>query len=441
MLADTGRHVDFVWDMRQSEEGAALAYVVKMELTLAPERTAMAGRVWTSLGGSLDEGGQDIVLVRYPDEPPPPATVCSGGEPSGACFLAPLRSDFIDEPRVVELGGGDLLLLWLNKRAIGHRIASSRFDAATGAWQPPEFLDDATAPVDAVLLAASPQGWAMVSYRQNSALLARVYDPKTRVWSEQQLVAADASSHAQQPEALFVYDGGDATLIASTQPIDGGSSTISAHDFAFATSAWENPQLIEASPKLATSQWAAASDADRHALVAWVRSARIGEPNEVWFSGRDAAGTWTSPALLHTSDNQILRPAMATGKDGTAILTWQEFLLRIASSTYSFETGAWSEPLTVTSKTQIENRAVAFDDAGAPVAYFYDSSSLSGNGELKSELGDGGWGSPQMASAEEVSGATYAATRAADSIEVERVHPRAGERALPAVTLPRCDGY
>jgi hypothetical protein len=340
----------------------------------------------------------------------------------------------------VELGGGNLLLLWLNQRGIGHRIASARFDAATGAWQPPEFLDDGTAPVNAVLLAASPGGWAMVSYQQNSGLFARAYDPKAKAWSAQQLVVAGDASHLQQPEALFVYDGGDATLIASTQPTE-GASTITAHDFTFATSVWENPQLIDGSPNTLESEWAAASDADRHALVVWVNSGMIDERYEVWFSRRDAAGTWSDPALLYASDKQILRPALAIGKNGNAVVTWQEFLLRIASSSYSFETGAWSEPLTVTSGTIMDNDAVVFNDEGAAVAYFRDNNSVSADPDLKSELGDGGWSAPQAVSTEDASGASYVATPARDSIDVERVHPRAGEPAPPALSRPRCEGY
>lgn len=129
--------------------------------------------------------------------------------------------------------------------------------------------------------------------------------------------------------------------------------------------------------------------------------------------------------------------------NSAAIATWQEFPARIAAGAYSFETGAWSEPLTVmvTSKRQIDNRAVAFNDTGAPVAYFSDLGSVSGDGQLKSVLADGVWGPPQTVAPDEISGATYSVTRGIDSIAVVRVHPRTGERALPALALARCEGY
>ena len=95
----------------------------------------------------------------------------------------------------------------------------------------------------------------------------------------------------------------------------------------------------------------------------------------------------------------------------------------------------------VTSQRQIDNRAVAFNDAGAPVAYFFDLGAVSGDGQLKSELADGVWGLPQTVSREEINRPTYAVTRTTDSIAVERVHPRSGEPALPALALPRCAGY
>ena len=89
----------------------------------------------------------------------------------------------------------------------------------------------------------------------------------------------------------------------------------------------------------------------------------------------------------------------------------------------------------------MDNRALVFNDAGAAVAYFYNNSSISSDGELKSELGDGVWGAPQAASAQEASGSSYVATPAGDAIDVERANPRAGEPALPAVQRPRCEGY
>jgi len=126
LLADRGRRVAFVWDMNQGGKAPVpLGYVVKMELTLSPERTAMAGKVWTSLMAA-DGDAQDIVLVPYADQPTPPATECSGGEPSGACFLGPLRADRMGDVSVVQLAGGDALLLWQNRRGISRRLGSAR---------------------------------------------------------------------------------------------------------------------------------------------------------------------------------------------------------------------------------------------------------------------------------------------------------------------------
>jgi hypothetical protein len=438
LQADRGRSVAFVWDMTQSAEPVGSAYVVKMDLTLAPDLTTMAGTVWTSLGG-LDGPGQDIVLVRYPVEPLPAATSCSGGEPSGACFAGPLRSDRVDEPRVVELGGGDLLLWWLNQRGVGKRVVSARFDAAAGAWEEAAFLDDGTAPVDAALLSTSPEGWAMVTYRQESAVLTRAYDRKANAWLEQQVVVTGDAMFTPRPEALFVYDGGDATLIASSQ--NDGISTLSAHDYAGATRAWQSPHTMDPAPNIATYEWAAASDSARNTLVVWVRGGVIGQTHEVWFSSRDAAGAWSEPGSVYTSDKQILSPAVAIGKNGAAIVTWHEFLARIASSSYSFATDAWSEPLTVTTEQDIGNSAVAFDDAGTALAYFHRYGSLSDDADQMTELDDGAWGTPHTVSADAASGATHAVPRTVPSFVVTPLHPRAGESAPPPLERPRCEGY
>jgi hypothetical protein len=362
---DRGRRVAFVWDST-----SAGGYVAKMDLTLSPDRTAMAGTVWTSLGSSDD--GRDIVLVRHPVEPLPPATACSGGEPSGACFLRPLRSDRINEPRVIELGNGNLLLLWWNQRGVGARIASARFDAAAGVWQEAEFLDDGTAAVEAAIFAAGPEGRAMVAYRQDNVILTRAHEPTLNAWSEPHAVAvSDDPSAISNPGALFVYENGDSTLLAYVKDQQ-GRSAVSIHEYAAGARRWQPSHLIDTSIGASAHQWAtAASDQARNALVVWVRGALIQEPQELWFSSRTAGGGWSEAARFFGSDAQIIRPAVAVGEDGGAIVTWQEFLVRIASSSYSFQTGSWSEPLLVTSEPDIENRDVSFSEAGAAVAYFH----------------------------------------------------------------------
>jgi hypothetical protein len=438
LLADKGRSVDFVWDMH----AVAFGYGVKMELTLSPDRTAMAGTMWGSAAGFEGEQGRDIVLVRYPaDQPLPAATSCSDGEPSGACFLAPLRSDYVDQVRVVELGSGNLLLVWLNQRGVGRRLASARFDAATGSWQEAEFLDDGMAPVDpaSLRLTTAPDGRTVVAYLQGNAITARVYDRDANAWSERQVVAksADASVNLR-PVALFVYEGGDATLVASAE--GAGPVALSVYDYASATRAWEKPRLIDDAAKLVPYGWAAASDTAGNAVVVMVHGAAIGEPNELWFSRRGSAGSWTAPAPFHSVAGQLLRPAVAVGKDGTAVATWQEFAVGVVSSVYSLQTGSWSEPLTVTSAPDTENRAVAFDDAGAPVASFHCNVCVS-EADQKSTFTNGAWGAPQTATAADALGQTYAATFAADDIEVAPVEPRPGESPLPPLPRPRCEGY
>ncbi len=435
LQADRGRHVAFTWDMKQAKGAPGIAYFVKMELTLSPERTAMAGKVWTSLG-SLDGEGYDVVLVRYPEQPVPPATSCSGGEPSGACFLGPLRSDRFNEPRVVELGGGNLLVLWMSRRGVDSRLAGARFDAATGAWQAAEFLDDGSAPVDAPLVAASPAGWAMVAYRQNDALVTRGYDPKTNAWSEQQLVAAnDGSFSNPDPKTLFVYDGGDATLIASA-----GLAGLTAVDYVAEKRLWESPHAIVAPPNVDATEWAAASDAARNALVVWVRGTAFDQPFDVWSSARSAAGTWTAPAQIYTGSKQIIKPAVAIGKDGAAIATWQEWITRIASSSYSFKTGVWSEPLTVAPEQAADNGAVAFSDAGSPFAYFHRNNAFGDTADQRTELIDGVWSAPQTIPPAEANGASYSVTGGGHGVQVTPLHPRAGQSPQPLL-LPRCDGY
>lgn len=435
VLADHGRSFDFWWD---AGPAVGLAYVVKMQLTLSPERNAMAGKLWSTYAG-VDGEGLDIVLVPYPNEPTLPATECSGGDPSGACFLAPLRTDRLTEPHIVELASGDLLMLWWNQRGIGKHIAATRFDAASGTWQPAEFFDDGSAPVDSLLLSTSTQGWAVAVFTQAEELLARIYSPKTKAWSKQQVVARAKAADLLHPSGLFVYDGGDATVIASTQPVDEVGS-IAAYDYSAASNAWASPHVIEAGPENAY-QWAADSDAARRQLVTWVRGGDVSKPHELWFTSRDAAGAWSAPAMFSSSDKQILRPALAIGPNGNAVVTWQEWGVGINSNSYSFETATWGATAMVTTETQRDNRVVRFDDAGAAVSYFHDYNPATGVGELKSVLTDGVWSTPQPCTEMELAGEDYTLVAGMGDINVVRYPQRKIERPLPPLERPRCEGY
>ena len=436
--ADNGRRVSFIWNMNEGTQLATFGYAVRMDLTLSPERTELAGKIWTSLG-SLDGEGKDIVLLRYPGQPVPPATICSDGEPSGACFLAPLRSDRLHDLRVLQLGGGDLLLLWQNQRGIGRHLAGAHFDAAAGAWGEAEFLDDGSSPVVFPLVAASAEGRAMLVYQQNDLLLTRAYDPKRNAWGEQkELMVLGGASADWRPEKLFVYDGGDATLITSGV---NGSHGLSAHDYVAKTGLWKTPQLVTGSPDVAPAAWTAAANSARSALVFWAIGGLIGEPYHLWFSSRTAAGAWTEPARFYTGPKQIVYPAAAVGPDDTAIVTWEEFRERVASSSYSFASGVWSEPLTVTTELEIENRSVRLTEAGIPVAYFHRSSGSRDDAEQKTELVDGVWSAPQKTTVDEAYGTTYTVAAQPDGLQLTPFSPSVDAPTPPPLSRARCEGY
>jgi hypothetical protein len=173
-------------------------------------------------------------------------------------------------------------------------------------------------------------------------------------------------------------------------------------------------------------------------LVVWASGDEIGKPNDVWNSRRSAGGTWTDAAKIYTGDKQIIKPAAAIGKDGTAVVTWQEWVTRIASSSYSFKTGAWSPPLTVTPEPYVDNGAVTFSEAGSPVAYFHRNDAFNDDAEQRTELASGVWGAPQTIPTAEANGASYSVT---GDIQVTPLHPRAGQSTPPALVQPRCEGY
>jgi hypothetical protein len=278
----------------------------------------------------------------------------------------------------------------------------------------------------------------MVAWLRDNTVIARAYDRDASVWSEPHVLAKSEDTDVSlRPGSLFVYTGGDATLLISAQGPDSGA--LSAYDYKSATRAWQEPHLIDDSATLSVYDWAAASDAAGSAVVVMVHGGVDGVPHELWFSRRSPVGSWSAAAPFYTVDAQLLRPAVAIGKNGTVIVTWQEFLVRLASN--SFEREVWGEPLTVTSQPNIDNGSVAFDDAGAPVAYFRCSDCLSADAERKSTFANGAWGPPQTATAEDTRGDGYAATRVADDIEVARFDPRPGESALPPLERPRCEGY
>jgi hypothetical protein len=431
ILADRGRSVDFSWDTR-----AGGGYLAEFSLTLSPDRTAMAGSFWKSWDGTppRESDPLDAVLVLFGPGPFSDATECSGGEPSGECFEHPLRADSMSERyTVAELGGGDLLLVWINQRALEVRAAVARFDAADDEWRRPTFVDTNEA-YQLPAFSANRRGEGLLALGQPGVLTVKHYEVATDRWSEPEVVVAADPATSFWAKDVFVQDNGDATLIGTVRTPEAGESLFaSEHDAA--THAWGEP--IPLGERVA--EIAAAADAAGNVIVVFVGYPREPDaPFEVGFSRRSPNGTWSDPAILYTSQTQILGPAVAIGADGESVATWEEWRTRIGSSSYSPDTNAWSQPATISAEQFAENQRVTHTEDGRVRAYFYR---FDLRAYEMSELDAGGWSAPEPALEADALGVNYSVALSYETIDVTRVGVGTEGSPIPALERATCEGY
>ncbi len=323
VLEDRGRSLHFVFGVASGG-----SYWVEASLTLSPERNALFGDYsWAQPLADADPPRRGM-LVPHPDQPTLlEATSCSGGEPGGECFDAPLLVDGAKQAWVTALENDDLLLTWRNDRGGVSRLAFARFVAATGSWQAPRFVQDE--PIDAVLgLDANGAGSATVAWVADGALWTQHYEAEVDEWSAPRLVQSpiDEARYAAWP---LVAPDGDTTLVW----LDGGRGYVS-H---WQGTSWE--QQLELGE---VGDLDIGAGADGSAVMVF-KGATTGP---LRWSRRRAGETFSAPAPLPPS-GESQRVALTVAASGDALVLWARGAQGVYSSYYSSASDAWSEPQSV----------------------------------------------------------------------------------------------
>jgi hypothetical protein len=374
VLEDHGRALRFIL--------ALDGYSEEVSLTLSPERNALFGDYsWAQPLADADPPRRGI-LVPHPDQPTLlDATSCSGGEPGGECFDAPLVVDGVGDPWVTSLPNDDLLLTWRNDRG-DSRLAFARFEGATSSWQAPRFVNDE--PIDAVLgLDGNSAGSAAVAWTSGGTLWTQQYEAEVGDWSAPRLVRGpiDEPGYAAWP---LVAPDGDTTLVWRA----------AGHGY---VSDWQGDSWEQQLDLGAVAELDVGEGVDGSAVMVFQGPAT----SLLRWSRRRPGEVFSAPAPLPpTGDTEARSMALTVASDGDALVLWQE-TLGVFSSYYSSETDEWSEPsLVLETEDFLELRLTTDADGtvragilsyGLPLGQYlttYDTDSGSWSEPITGEVGD-----------------------------------------------------
>ncbi len=324
VLEDRGRSLHFIFSVPH-----AGSYWVEGSLTLSPERNALYGDYsWAQPLADADPPRRGVFVPHLEQPTLLEATSCSGGEPGGECFDAPLAVDRVRSAWVAPLANDDLLLTWSNNRGGVSRLAFDRFVAATGSWQAPRFVHDE--PIEAVLgMDANATGSAVVAWVADMALWTQHYEADVEEWGAPRLVQSslDEAGYAAWP---LVAPDGDTTLVWRAA----GRGYVSHWQDA----SWE--QQLELGELLRFDMGAGT---DGSAVMVF-----YGASGPLRWSRRRAGETFSAPAPLPPSgDAGVQSMALTVVPSGDALVLWARGAEGVYSSYYSSASDAWSESLPV----------------------------------------------------------------------------------------------
>ena len=206
-------------------------------------------------------------------------------------------------------------------RSTSHNLNTSALTQAAGSWQAATLLDtvDVHAATPQVVFDRFGNGFAVWS--QGNNIVARRYTASTATWSAE--VTLDSNTNTAYVPTLGIdRDTGDA-VVAWVQS-DGAANSLYVRSYNAAANTWGTVQLLESANGVvpAGGDALSASMANGNAVVTWIQN--DGSANSVYMA-RMVNGSWTSPALLESTNDTATWPRVAIDANGNAMALWRQF--------------------------------------------------------------------------------------------------------------------
>lgn len=247
-------------------------------------------------------------------------------------------------PQVVMDDMGNALAAWYQYDGLQYSILSSRYDAPSGSWSPPEPVEHMDTGAFHPVLAGNSSGYAMLTWRQSDGYMdsawASMYDPVVKEWGEPQLLENDNNDHARWP-VVDMNNKGDA--IVSWYMYDGSFNSVYSSIYNSSSGIWGEAVLVDGQGEGHAEYPVVSIAEDSNAMVAWKYDNGI--TVGVYASRYDAGtGGWGEVVQLDSGDTgDVDKLTLALDAEGNAVLIWQKYSVscKIKASRYDVTTGTW----------------------------------------------------------------------------------------------------
>lgn len=323
--------------------------------------------------------------------------------------------DAADNPRLSFDPSGNAHAVWVHS-GIGRRTYANRFDAASGTWGTAELLKANPGEAQGARVAAAGFGTAVAVWSQREGSIYNIYACHFSggAWGEALRLETD-DTRADDPEVAIDISG---NAIAVWPQVRVGDATeilrVRASRFDVATGTWSAPVFVENDGSGHASNPGIAMDPNTgNAVAVWLKN-DAASISSVWSSRYTAAaGTWSAPALLETSDTgSALYPALAMNGAGDALVAWTQgdgSKLNLHANWLNGGSGLWSGPNQLDQDVEFNGPAVALSAKQGNLLVAWTRGLGGGSVWASVTLAGESWGTPrQISTAADGVGATAA---------------------------------
>jgi hypothetical protein len=275
-----------------------------------------------------------------------------------------------EAPKVAAGGFGTAVAVWTQRVGATYDIWASNF--AGGAWGAPTKLENDDTRTENPQLAVDISGNAIAVWpqarvgdtTQTLKVTASRFDDATKTWSAPMFLENDGSGDAFSPQVAVDPNSGNAVAVWLKN--DAGSiSSVWASRYSAAAGTWSAPELLETSDTGGALYPAIAMNGAGDALVAWTQS--DGSKYNLfanWLNGN--SGLWSGPTQLDQNVGSSAPAVALNAKQGNLLVAWTHGAL-IEGSVWASVTQSgefWGTPRQIATATDGIGATAALDDHG-----------------------------------------------------------------------------
>lgn len=305
------------------------------------------------------------------------------GQWQGAVLLENDDAASTSNPALVMDPAGNATAIWPQGDGSVANIYANRYDAAQGAWQGPQLLEnDNSGNATDVQLSSDPSGNVVAVWRHDIDqwnVYANHLDAATGEWTGVRAIHTDLAQVAFDPQIAVDVEG---NAIAVWYNDVGAISSVWANRYNAATNTWGEAALIEKNQAGDAVFPHIAMDASGNAFAVWYQD--VGAAFSIIANRYDAASdSWGVATAVEVSIEPATNPRIGVGSSGNAVVVWRQFdgtTYNIWANSYDPQKMSWGTPELIELGAQTANAPeLAVDSYGNAMAIWGQSDGATDN--------------------------------------------------------------